>query len=135
MRRLGDFYSWQRFIIQAATATICLKQTQQSRKHNSTKKPKFRIWVSYVCKQNVWYSNVSSVVFVTGQSGVWYLNNVRKVSVSNLNTERAEVLRVSYTERVSWRTTLGDLDLLRAVSSRTWLLGCVCGMDANNRML
>ena len=74
-------------------------------------------------------------MFVTGQSGVWYLNNVRKVSVSNLNTERAEVLRVSYTERVSWRTTLGDLDLLRAVSSRTWLLGCVCGMDANNRML
>jgi hypothetical protein len=49
-------------------------------------------------------------------------------SVSHLNDERAEVLRVSNTHRVGGRVVFGDLHLLRTVGSRPrpGLLGGVC---------
>ena len=47
-------------------------------------------------------------------------------SVSHLNDERAEVLRVSNAHRVGRRAVLGHLHLLRTVGSRAGLLGGVC---------
>ena len=45
------------------------------------------------------------------------------ISISDLDNEGAEVVRVSNTEGVSWRISFGDFDLLRTMSSRARFLG------------
>ena len=48
-------------------------------------------------------------------------------SLPDLEYERGHVFRVPYPQGELWRGWLVHVDLLRAIGSRTWLLGGICG--------